>query len=107
MSLALTTGVFVQHSVWGLGKVVKMDSPHVLIDFPALKGKSQGRRRKLSPTASQLHARPDQTAAAVEWKRANSSTEIGKAKDTPPIGSLDQAIASFQRQYPGRFRDPT
>jgi hypothetical protein len=108
---AISPGTLMQHSVWGLGKVVEVRPPHLLIHFPSLTTSAQGPRRKLQLTAAQLMISPLQSAPELDHIRLGTSTSVKAKRGTRRItpnsaASLDDSIAWFRQTYSGLFADP-
>lgn len=114
MTKPLEVGVLVEHSVWGLGKVMKLAPPHVTIYFKTLEATPEGPQRKLSMLAPHLSVaatQSDPVLDLVDPDRAGRASgrprrPVRRPAPRPLLNSLDQAVDWFREEFPGQFADP-
>lgn len=111
MASPLTLGTLVEHSAWGLGKIVEIKPPYFVAHFTALIGTETGARRKLLLAAPQISIAAVQADEALDKvvigpgaKKAKSNG--GKPKVKPTLRPVGHAIDWFCREYPKGFQDP-
>ena len=105
----LQVGELVEHVVWGRGKVLAVDHQNADVYFPSQASTERGAVAKVRLTMlSRSDVQSDPAFDAIEMRPAPG----GKVKASVPRPrkrpdhDLEQAIAWFVSEYPGRFADP-
>jgi hypothetical protein len=111
LTTTINPGVLVEHSVWGRGKVLNVNAPHLTVHFPSLGETTGGPERKLQLSAPQLSLSPVQSdplldLVSLEKPKRRTGTRARPSRVTPTLHTLEQAISWFETTYPGKFANP-
>ena len=105
-------GSLVDHTMWGLGKVVDVNPPHAIVHFTSLIDAEGGPYRKLQENTAQLSRSSVQTDPQLDLialgpgKPPRKKAAARKKKTKAVQQMLDQAIDWFAQAYPHLFVDP-
>lgn len=111
MKDVLAPGIIVEHSTWGLGKVVEISGLHVVVHFSSLVGTESGPRRKLQLAAPQLRVAEVQSDPVLDRVRVGAARARSARGDAPKprariIHTTEDSVVWFKKRFPGLFEDP-
>lgn len=105
-------GILVEHTVWQRGKVIDVTPPYAIVHFTSLVDTPEGPQRKLREDTPQISKAAVQTDPILDLigiglgkpkKSAAARAKAAKAKAL--VHHLDESIAWFEKNYPGKFDD--
>ncbi len=101
-------GALVEHTVWQRGKVLDVTPPYAIVHFTSLADSAQGPERKLREDTAQISrskVQSDPDFDAIGTGASKPRKAKAKAKAKALVHHLDEAIAWFEKTYPGKFED--
>ena len=101
-------GALVEHTVWQRGKVLDVTPPYAIVHFTSLLDTPQGPERKLREDTAQISrakVQSDPELDLIGTGTGKPKKSKAKAKAKALVHHLDEAIAWFEKTYPGKFAD--
>ena len=107
MGMELRPGSLVEHASWGRGKILALRQPNAEAFFPSLALDAGGSTRIVRLTSLALaDVQSDPRLDHIGSKSPGAKAGVRTRRPLKrPEHDLDQAVAWFAEEYPGRFKD--